>query len=188
MWYVIQTMTGKEQELVEEIQKLVPREAYDRCFYIRRQLLKRLGGEWLEVTETLFPAYVFLEAREPEPVFFHLKQVPEFSRILGDNQGTFIPLEAAETAFLQTICRNSEKTGPFFLVNLSRLWLNEDGSIRRIAGPLLAFQEQIVRLNLRKRYAMVHTPLCGGERNALLGVRIEEAAGAPKAISMDFDT
>lgn len=59
MWYVIQTITGKEQELVDLVYKMLPKTVYKECFFLKRQLLKRLGGEWLEVTETLFPAYVF---------------------------------------------------------------------------------------------------------------------------------
>ncbi|MEG2871670.1 MAG: transcription termination factor NusG, partial [Clostridium sp.] len=32
MWYVIQTATGKEQELVDTIHKLVPDTIYTKCF------------------------------------------------------------------------------------------------------------------------------------------------------------
>ena len=174
MWYVIQTTTGKEQELVETIRRMLPPESYEGCFFLKRQLLKRLGGEWLEVTETLFPAYVFLQMTEPEAVFYHLKRVPEFAKILGDNQGGFISLEEEEARFLQTLCKDSESSGAFWLVKLSRIWLNENGTVRQVKGPLADFEKQIIQLNLRKRYAMIHTPLCGGKQNALLGVAIEK--------------
>ena len=89
MWYVIQTITGKEQELVDLVYKMLPKTVYKECFFLKRQLLKRLGGEWLEVTETLFPAYVFLDLTNADEVFYELKRIPEFSKLLGDNLGNF---------------------------------------------------------------------------------------------------
>ena len=32
MWYVLQTLTGKEEELVRMIKKIVPCELYSDCF------------------------------------------------------------------------------------------------------------------------------------------------------------
>ena len=59
MWYVIQTITGKEQELVDLVYKMLPKTVYKECFFLKRQLLKRLGGEWLEVTETFVSSFMY---------------------------------------------------------------------------------------------------------------------------------
>ena len=89
MWYVIQTMTGREQELVDLItdrQKAVNElinvggqsagdEAYkrtddsrtrDRCFVIKREVVWRRQGECIKHTETLFPGYVFVDTESPQ--------------------------------------------------------------------------------------------------------------------------
>ena len=173
MWYVIQTMTGKEQELVAVLHKMLPASLYKDCFFLKRQLLKRLGGEWLEVTETLFPAYVFLDIdREySEEVFYRLKKVPEFTKLLGDSQGSFIPLENEEVEFLKLLCKNS---GENYLVHLTKVELDDSGEIRKLDGPLAYFKQKIIRLNLRKRYAIIETAMRGEIQTAMLGVKLEK--------------
>ena len=172
MWYVIQTLTGKEEELVSVIRKLVPRKFYTACFFFERQLLKRLGGEWLEVTETLFPAYVFLETGYPQEMFFELKRVPEFTKLLGDNRlqdyvrAMFIPLYAEEEAFLRKLC-----------IRLTTIRLDGAGAITGIDGPLEAFQDRIEKYNFRKRYAVVDLPGRGRKWTAVLGIRMERDEG-----------
>lgn len=170
MWYVIQTTTGKEQELVAMIHKTLPASVYERCFFMKRQLMKRLGGEWLEVTETLFPAYVFLETAREGDVFYRLKRIPEFTKLLGDGQGEFIPLEAEEEAFFKRLCGGG--TGD--LVENTTVYLDSSRGIRRLEGPLEQFKERIVRMNLRKRYAIVEMSMRGEKGTALLGIRLEK--------------
>lgn len=170
MWYVIQTTTGKEEELVALIRRMLPASLYSRCFFMKRQLMKRLGGEWLEVTETLFPAYVFLETIQEKEVFYRLKRIPEFTKLLGDGEGAFIPLEAEEEAFFKKLCGG----GPGDLVRNTTVYLDRDREIRRLEGPLEQFKERIVRMNLRKRYAIVEMSMRGEKGTALLGIRLEK--------------
>lgn len=181
MWYVIQTTTGKEQELVGVIKKLLPAELYESCFFFKRQLLKRLGGHWLEITETLFPAYVFLETERPEAVFFALKKIPEFAKLLGDrslqeNDGMFIPLYLDEESFLEQLCE--EETGrkqDFRLVGLTDVRLSADGKTEELSGPLSRLQERIERMNLRKRYAVVSFSVRGVKQTTILGIRLRQS-------------
>ena len=37
MWYVIQTTTGQEEILVEMMRKILSKELYRDCFYIKRE-------------------------------------------------------------------------------------------------------------------------------------------------------
>lgn len=175
MWYVVQTTTGKEQELVDVIRKLLPGKLYKDCFFIKREFLKRLGGQWLEVTETLFPAYVFLEMDTPEAVFYHLKALPEFTRLLGDNQGQYIPLEPEEVRFLKQLCGPGDgQRGRGHLVKSTLVSLDESGTVQKLDGPLQNFENHIVKLNLRKRYAIVELTIRGQRETAKLGIRLEK--------------
>ena len=45
MWYVIQTTTGKEEELTAVIKKRLPDTLFHACFFMQRKHLKRLGGD-----------------------------------------------------------------------------------------------------------------------------------------------
>ena len=180
MWYVIQTITGKEQELVDLVYKMLPKTVYKECFFLKRQLLKRLGGEWLEVTETLFPAYVFLDLTNADEVFYELKRIPEFSKLLGDNLGEFIPLEEEERKFLELLCanespvNNADKGAGYYLVRNTKVYLDAQAEIERLDGPLEYFKEKIIRLNLRKRYALIETAIRGEQQTAMLGIKLEK--------------
>ena len=69
MWYVIQTVTGKEEELMLFIRNILCRERYESCFVIYAQWMKRLGGEWQIQVRPLFPGYVFIDTEEPERLY-----------------------------------------------------------------------------------------------------------------------
>lgn len=168
MWYVIQTTTGREEELVAFIHRMLPASLYSRCFFMKRQLMKRLGGEWLEVTETLFPAYVFLETDSVEEIFYGLKEIPEFTRLLGDKEGEIIPLEREEEKRLKLLCKGSQS----HVVKNTLVALDESGEIVRLDGPLKYFKENIIRMNLRKRYAIIEIMVRGKAETALLGIRL----------------
>ena len=43
MWYVLQTMTGREEELVHYIEEIVPKELYTDCFVAYYEMEKTAG-------------------------------------------------------------------------------------------------------------------------------------------------
>ena len=58
MWYVIQTQTGREQELTECIERVLKGNGYQACFVIEQECVWRNAGELLEYQKPLFPSYV----------------------------------------------------------------------------------------------------------------------------------
>lgn len=176
MWYVIQTITGKEEELARAAGAYLSPELCEECFTVKRKLIKRLGGEWVAVMETLFPSYLFLETKNPEQLFYELKKIPEYTRLLGDNEGSYIPLEAEEKDFLMKICR---REGRDMVADLTDLYLDQNGEIQRAEGPLQFFLDKIVKLNLRKRFAVAELTIAGRKQTAVFGVRLrrEELQG-----------
>ncbi len=93
MWYVIQTMTGKEQETADAIDRVLAGSCYERCFVIRRECVWRLEGRLRIHVEPLFPSYVFVEVDEMRKagtageLFHALKRVPKLTRLLGGPGG-----------------------------------------------------------------------------------------------------
>ena len=83
MWYVIQTITGKEQELRDVIGKMIHRESYKNCFVLYQECFRRRNGGLERKMEPLFPSYVFVETDRPQEFFAELKRVPRMSRFLG---------------------------------------------------------------------------------------------------------
>ena len=78
MWYVIQTITGKEEELMLFMRTILCREHFDNSFVIYAEWMKRLGGEWQIQVRPLFPGYVFIETKEPDRLYMELKAVRDF--------------------------------------------------------------------------------------------------------------
>lgn len=174
MWYVIQTVTGKEEELMLFIRTLLSREHFENCFMIRAEWLKRLGGEWQLQIRPLFPGYVFIETDEPERIYMELKAVPNFSRLLGNSRDEFIPVKAEEEKFLRMITGAVGSGWDFgdAVVRLTSVETDDDGKVVSMNGALMYFEKEIVRMNLHKRYAVVQTQMLGEERSLVFGVRL----------------
>lgn len=172
MWYVIQTVTGKEEELMLFIRTLLSREHFENCFMIRAEWLKRLGGEWQLQIRPLFPGYVFIETDEPERIYMELKGVPRFSRLLGSGKDDFIPVKEAEEKFLRAIMDCSEDYSNA-VVRLAVVKTDTDGNVVSIGGALKCFEREHIKVNLHKRYAMVKTLMLGEERTLIFGIRLE---------------
>ncbi len=111
MWYVIQTMTGKEEDLRLQLNALPGRECFYECFIIRAEWLKRLGGRWEAQVRPLFPGYVFVETGRPEELFLKLKETPAYARLLGNGRYEFTAVEEEEEDFLRTICQMGQEEG-----------------------------------------------------------------------------
>lgn len=168
MWYVIQTTTGHEEELLLFMRIIMEKEACKKCFIIRAEWLKRLGGEWQMLVRPLFPGYVFVETGMPQEIFLRLKAVPKLSRMLGDGGCEFVPIKAEEEKFLRLLIGvNTEYT-----VKLTTVAASEDGHVLAIDGVLKYFEKNIIRWNLHRRYAVVGVSMLGMEKTILFGIRL----------------
>lgn len=171
MWYVIQTVTGKEDELMLFIRTILCREHFEDCFVIRTEWLKRLRGEWQLQVRPLFPGYVFIETEAPERIYMELKKVPKFSKLLGSGRDEFVPVRKEEEKFLRMITGdtgNLDKT----VVKLTVVETEENGGIVSMKGALSCFRNDDIRVNLHKRYAVVKTQMLGRERTLIFGIQL----------------
>ena len=158
MWYVIQTTTGKEEELVAGIHAVLAGKGYRDCFVIRAEWLKRLGGTWRLKVCPLFPGYVFMETDDPGRIFQGLKQVPKFSKILGNGAFEFTAVEEEERRLLERLCgmgdekegkgkqgrrENPENraAGQRWVVRLTEASVEEDGTVTFGKGPLTELKD-----------------------------------------------
>lgn len=171
MWYVIQTVTGKEEELMLFIRTLLSREHFENCFMIRAEWLKRLGGEWQLQIRPLFPGYVFIETDEPERIYMELKSVPRFSKLLGSGRDEFIPVKETEEKFLRMIMNTSENfNNP--VVGLTTVETSVNGDVISVNGALAYFEKESIKVKLHKRYALVETQMLGERRILRFGIRL----------------
>lgn len=168
MWYVLQTLTGKEEELVRMIRKIVSPNSYSDCFIAYYERVWRKQQESIVHVERLFPGYAFIITEDPEKVFLQLKRVPAMSKMIADREFTFLPLESEEEIFLENML------GKDHIVRLSYVAADRRGNVYRILGPLEEYVSQVVRYQFKKRYAIIRLKLLGEEKTVALGIILNE--------------
>ena len=169
MWYAIQTMTGREEETIETIRKVIePRICMD-CFLLKREAIWRIHGGCRIHTERLFPGYVFVRISDPEEFYRQLKQVPQFTRILGKDGLDFQPVSQEEEKFLKQLLNKDQE----YTVRLSPVEVDKQGNIISCGEPLKRYINNVVKKRIRLRYVIIRVWLLGRERDILLGIRVE---------------
>lgn len=198
MWYVIQTITGKEQDLVDTIKQVMicERKKYQRCFVVYQEYAYRTHGAPEFHIEPLFPSYVFVETETPEEFFFELKRVPRMSKLLG-TEGCFWSIHKNEEEFLLLMMQESKRENPGlelkknevigsfdinsegryqdkeYLIRPSLVQVDEEGRIKKAEGILGCYIDKIVKQRLRKRSVIIEVPFGGKKRRIRLGIRLE---------------
>lgn len=168
MWYVIQTITGREDETVGLIDKVLRKKEYKRCFVIKRECVWKIEGRYRIHIEPLFPSYIFVETECPDDFFYALKRVPKLTKLLGSD-GKFWMVEPEEVDFLKKMADEDDE----YVVRRSLVKVNAEGEIIYAEGVLKEYKERIVRKRLRKRVVIVEIPFLGKMRRIQLGVRLQ---------------
>lgn len=168
MWYVLQTMTGDEEELVHMIRRLLPENCYTDCFVPYYERIWRKQQKSYVHVERLFPGYVFILTETPDDVFMELKRVPAMSKLLADRNFQFLSLETEEEEFL------GKMLGETHIVKLSYVETNGKGKVYRVAGPLEDYLTHVVRYQFKKRYAIIRLRLLGQDKTTALGIILNE--------------
>lgn len=168
MWYVIQTQTGEEQELVRLIKKMVSKKHYDECFCMNRECVRKMGDEYEIFIRPLFPAYIFVITEDPKRFFFELKKIPKLAKMLNDQEDTFFSVSKEEERFLKNVQDDDH------VVKRSLVEVNEEGMIVNADGAVGVYLRHIVRQRLRKRYVCVEQEFLGIKRKIYLGIKLKE--------------
>ena len=169
MWYVIQTITGNEEKVIEVIQRVVVHQVYERCFLLKREAVWRIRGACKVHTELLFPGYIFVETQSPEEFYRQLKEVPLYTKILGKEESEFFPVSKDEEMFLKRLLNKDHEN----TVRLSAVKVDENGMIIECSKPLKPYLEYVIKKRIRLRYVIVRIHLFGRDRELLLGIRLE---------------
>ena len=168
MWYVMQTTTGKEEELVQMIQTIVPSDLFEDCFVAYYERIWRRQGQSIVHVERLFPGYVFILSEQPKELFFQLKRVPAMSKIIADGNFTFLSLEDEEVDFLGELFSQNH------IIQLSYVKTDGKGNVQQISGPLKKYMDRVLKFQFKKRYAIVELKLTKIEKTAALGIILDE--------------
>lgn len=164
MWYVIQTLGGKEEETADMIQKSVSPYCIEECFVPKRERMKKFHGSWNTVEEVLFHGYVFVISERPKELYLELRQIPRLTKVLGREDEYFFSLSEEDELFIKKIGNKEYKA------SISQIELVEGKQIRVIEGPLKGFMGDVMKVNLHKREVAVKVRFMGREMELHLGV------------------
>ena len=173
MWYVMRTLTGREQELADMIDHILKKQGYRSCFVIYQEVVWRADGAFKVCNKPMFPSYVFVDTDRPDEFFYLLRRVPRLSRMLGSN-GTFWTVKKEEQELLckMRAAGLRKKQDPIFLIRRSAVTVDAEGNILTAEGPLKEFVGQIVKKRLRKRSVVIEIPFLGEKKRIALGIRV----------------
>ena len=169
MWYVIQVTTGKEEAMKMLVEREMNPGADERCFYIKRERIWRRDGQCILHVETMFPGYLFVITGQPKELYWRLKSIPQFTKLLRTENEVFLAVEPDEQEFLENLLNGD----PEDIVRLSKVRLDKNGEIKSAEGPLKHYIKKIVKKKLRLRYVMIDVVLFGKERTVLVGIEVE---------------
>lgn len=177
MWYVMQVISGREGHTVLMMERILSSGILENCFVPMRRLKKKYQGKWQEITEKLFPGYVFLITREPQLLYDELKGIPALTKLLGSCEEYFTPLSESDVKFLQKLQKNdginwNQPDAP--VAGLSKVVVEEDKQVKIISGPLKNLEGQIKKMNLHKRIAVVEVEFMGNRSLLHLGIEIAD--------------
>ncbi len=170
MWYVIQTISGKEHEVCIWINTYVDHSLYKRCFVPLYEDVWRKEGIGHISIKKMFSGYLFLETDTPEEVYEALKQVSRLTVLLSLEEKSsgriFLPIRKDEEAFFDTILSDG-------LMKVSYVHMSGRGKFGTVIGPLQSYTEHIVRVDIPHRRAIVDVPMLGETRRIKFGLWLD---------------
>lgn len=165
MWYAVWVCTGQEEKVRKLCcEKLTDSKAFEGCFLPRYEIEKKEKGKWIKREEILFPGYLFFVAENAEKLSEELRRFPEFTRILGDEDGP-IPLYQHEVDFLQRFADDNQVFG----MSVGDLI---GGKLEITSGPLKDYQGRVIQVNRHKRQAILEMEFFGRIINMKVGLEI----------------
>lgn len=171
MWYVVQVKSGEEQEMKALLEVARKPGTFGRCFSPLYEEVRRSAGKCHIYFRRLFPGYIFVEGDNPRDIFDALREIPEFTKLLGaveeDGSKLFIPIGEEDEKFLRTLFENG-------IMHVSYIHMAKNGRIDKIAGPLAVYRGHITKLEVRHRMAVVEAEMFGKKRRVRFGLWTDE--------------
>lgn len=165
MWYIVQTVAGREELVVEKCRNAFPKESY-RCIFVPKYMvLKKYQEVWRQEKKILFPGYFFVDTNQSEAI----RDVLEGPLVnlaspvcVGDD---FVPVYPEEQEFLEALMDQNHTVG------ISRGNII-NGSFDIKEGPLYQKSFCILRIDRHKRLADIDLLLHGKHRKAKVALEI----------------
>lgn len=164
MWYVIQVMTGMEENIKCQCEKLIDSKILERCVIPYYEEKKKYQGSWHTETKVLFPGYVFLVSDQIIELQEALHRVSGLTKLIGAGN-EIIALSDQEVALLRRLGKDDQ------VVEMS-VGVIENERVCILEGPLKGMEGNITKIDRRKRKAWMKWGCLGESWRCRLGVRL----------------
>ena len=165
MWYVIQTMKGREKKVADEVIRDVAADD-EYVFIFENELEYKVKGGWVKDKHPFFPGYIFVELDENRAENFDYRLRKEKHPLkLMSVDGKITPIKPEEEDYLtrlggkEHIIRHSEG-------------FRVDDMVEITSGSFKGWKGEIKKLNRHKRRAVVCVPLMGHNIEIEIGLEI----------------
>lgn len=163
MWYVVQTVVGRERATAKLITNTVPQDVLQECFNPEFETEIKVRGAWVLVHKSMLPGYLIAVAADPRALDGALRSLTCFARVVKQG-GEYVPLTNDEAALIDTFTEPGNRVVP-----MSRGFKDGDAVVIQ-KGPLVGHQARIVKVDRHKSMAMIEFDLCGRSVTARLGL------------------
>ncbi len=168
MWYVIQTIKGKEYEVLANILREVKREQ-DEPFILENERMYRIKGKWIADRKPLFPGYLFVDTGDP--IWFDYLLRKRFRPIkLLRVDGEIASIKPEEEEYFKLL------GGEEHVVRYSEGYRRKD-RVEIISGAFKGFKGEIKKLDRHNRQATIELPLMGRMVEVNIGLGIVKSDG-----------
>ncbi|MCM1467216.1 MAG: antiterminator LoaP [Alistipes sp.] len=164
MWYVIWTITGREEQLKQEITRRLPKELYSKCRIPCRVESRKKDGKRIDVKRVLFPGYLFIETDDIEAVYMELRNLFRFSKLLKTGE-CYTPVSPDEERLIRRL------TGDTEVVELS-YGIMEGSRVVIHTGPLKGMEGYIKKIDRHKRKAYLQIEMFNRTVETCVGLEI----------------
>lgn len=165
MWFAVWVQTGHEEKVLKMCQKgLVDQRLVEACFLPKYERAWKEKGKWGKKEELLFPGYIFMVSKYPELLVKALREIPEFAKVLGDEEGP-IPLYEQEVEFLERYTNQNRvlemSTG---ILKGQELVITD--------GPLKEYKGKVIHIDRHKRQATLEMEFFGRIMTMKVGLEV----------------
>jgi len=157
-WYIVHTLTGKENAVKTTIQKTV--EARNWGHLLGRILvpteteIRSSGGKRKEVQRKLYPGYLIIEAELTDELRHLIQDTPAVTHFVGSSDSP-VPLTEEEVAeIMRTVGEEGRKP--------KAIW-EEGQAVRVTEGPFAEFTGNITEVNIEHETVKVLISIFGRE-------------------------
>ncbi|MCK0471879.1 antiterminator LoaP [Halalkalibacter sp. APA_J-10(15)] len=156
-YYVLQVKSNKEESVCQFIRRNFSK-YITNCFSPSRIMLERKRGIVKKVERKLFLGYVFIEASMDYKLYYKLKRIPDYNKILSHHDENFSKVPLSEISNIKSMLDKD------YTIQISFAKLSEAGLIFT-SGPLKGREDKIKKLNIRRNRARVGFNINGKEKH-----------------------